>query len=167
MKKLILIRHAKSSWSSGASDDKSRPINDRGREAATNVGNWLAKNGLSPDQVISSSATRCAETWAGIAAALPDGPAPEFKDTLYMATDDQMLSILQSATGDTVALVAHNPGTAEFSRSLRRDPPPHHASFDKYPSGAVTVFEFKADSWEEVLMGTGKFIDYVEPRSLS
>jgi len=166
MKRLILIRHAKSSWSSGASSDKTRPLNERGNLAAGKVGGWLGANGYVPDEVISSSATRCAETWAGISASLPSDVSPHFEDALYMATDDQMLSILQSASGNTVALLGHNPGTAEFARNLRRDPPPHHESFDKYPSGAVTVYEFKADNWSDVQMGTGKFIAYKTPREL-
>ena len=57
MKRLILIRHAKSSWSSGASSDKTRPLNERGNLAAGKVGGWLGANGYAPDEVISSSAT--------------------------------------------------------------------------------------------------------------
>ncbi len=168
MKRLILIRHAKSSWSSGAIDDQSRPLNDRGHAAAGKVGNWLKSEGYIPDQVLSSNATRCAQTWEGIAPALVASPAEVgFYDALYLAGAEEMLATLQSATGDSVLMLGHMPGIGEFARGLRRDPAPAHDAFRKYPSGAATVLDFKADSWAEVQMGTGKFIAYTTPRVLA
>ena len=166
MKRLILIRHAKSSWSSGASGDKSRPLNDRGRAAATKVGAWLNKQGYMPDQVISSNATRCAETWDGISEILGKDATVNFEDALYLAGAGIMLSHLQSATGDVVLMLGHMPGIGEFARDLRRDPAPAHESFQKYPTGAATVLDFKADNWSDITNGTGKFVDYVAPREL-
>lgn len=166
MKQLILIRHAKSSWSSGAADDQSRPLNDRGHAAAGKVGHWLKSEGYIPDQVLSSNATRCAQTWEGIAPTLDASPEVGFYDALYLAGSEEMLATLQAATGDTVLMLGHMPGIGEFARDLRRDPPPAHDAFRKYPSGAVTVLDFKAESWGEVLMGTGKFIAYATPRTL-
>lgn len=166
MKRLILIRHAKSSWSSGASSDKARPLNDRGRAAATKVGAWLNAQGHIPDEVLSSNATRCAETWDGISQILGSAIPVRFEGGLYLAGASDMLAALHTASGDTVAILGHMPGIGAFAHDLRRDPPPAHASFQKYPTAAVTVLEFKADSWAEVQMGTGKFIDYVVPREL-
>ncbi len=166
MKRLILIRHAKSSWSSGAADDQTRPLNDRGRAAAGKVGNWLKREGYVPDQVLSSNATRCAQTWEGIAAALGASPEVSFQEALYLANAQAMLSVLQGATGNTVLMLGHMPGIGAFARDLRRDPPPAHAAFRKYPTGAVTVLDFKAERWADVQMGTGKFVTYTAPRAL-
>jgi len=166
MKRLILIRHAKSSWSSGAADDQSRPLNDRGRAAAVKVGNWLKGEGYIPDQVRSSNATRCAQTWEGIAPALGASPDVSFHEALYLAGPEAMLSALQSATGEAVLMLSHMPGIGEFARDLRRDPPPVHEAFRKYPTGAVTVLDFKVESWADVQMGSGKFVAYTAPRSL-
>jgi len=166
MKRLILIRHAKSSWSSGASADKSRPLNDRGRAAATKIGAWLNKQGYMPDQVISSSAKRCTQTWEGISELLGKDADIRFEDVLYLANAKTMLTQLQTAEGAVVLMLGHMPGIGEFSRDLRRDPPPAHETFQKYPTGAVTVLDFKMESWGDVLMGTGKFVDYIAPREL-
>jgi len=166
MKRLILIRHAKSSWSSGAADDQSRPLNERGHAAARKVGNWLKTEGYEPDQVISSNANRCAQTWEGIATAMGGSPDVSFHEDLYLAGPSAMLAALQSANGNSVLMLGHMPGIGEFARDLRRDPPPAHEAFQKYPTGAVTVLDFKVDNWSEVQMGMGKFIDYVAPRSL-
>ena len=165
MKRLILIRHAKSSWSSGAADDQSRPLNDRGRAAAGKVGNWLKDEGYMPDQVLSSNATRCAQTWEGMAPVL-GSPDVSFEAALYLAGPQAMLAALQAATGNTVFMLGHMPGIGEFARGLRRAPPPAHDAFRKYPSGAVTVLDFKADSWADVQMGMGKFVAYIAPRDL-
>jgi len=166
MKRLILIRHAKSSWSSGAADDQTRPLNDRGRAAAVKVGNWLKAEGHIPDQVLSSNAMRCAQTWEGIAPALEASPDVSFEGALYLAGPQAMLSALHSATGNTVMMFGHMPGIGEFARDLRRDPPPVHEAFRKYPTGAVTVLDFKVESWADVQMGTGKFVAYTAPRAL-
>jgi len=166
MKRLILIRHAKSSWSSGASGDKSRPLNDRGRAAAGKVGAWLKKQDYLPDEVISSNAKRCVETWDCIADIIGNSTSVRFEDSLYLAGTGTLLAQMQSASGDVALMLGHMPGIGEFARDLRRDPPPAHEDFQKYPTGAVTVLDFKADSWADVLMGTGKFVDYIAPREL-
>ena len=166
MKRLILIRHAKSSWSSGAADDQSRPLNDRGHAAAVKVGNWLKGEGYIPDQVLSSNATRCAQTWEGIAPALDANPEVSFQDALYLAGPQAMLDALHAATGNTVLMLGHMPGIGEFARDLRRDPPPAHEASRKYPTGAVTVLDFKVERWADVQMGTGKFVTYTAPRAL-
>lgn len=166
MKRLILIRHAKSSWSSDAADDKTRPLNARGRDAALKIGNWLKGEGFIPDQVLSSNASRCAQTWEGIAQTLGAAPEVKFQDALYLAGPATMLASLHAASGDTVLMLGHMPGIGEFARDLRRDPPPDHEAFRKYPTGAVTVLDFKADNWNGVQMGTGKFIAYIAPRNL-
>jgi phosphohistidine phosphatase len=166
MKRLILVRHAKSSWSNSDISDKDRPLNDRGRDAATKVGAWLAAEGLQPDQVISSSAKRCRETWDGISPALADVADVQFEDFLYLASEQEMLSVLTTASGDCVLMLGHMPGLGDFARELRRDPPPMHEMFGKYPTGAVTVLDFRIDDWADVQAATGVFHSYVTPREL-
>jgi phosphohistidine phosphatase len=166
MKRLILVRHAKSSWSNADISDKDRPLNDRGRAATTKVGGWLASEKLQPDQVISSSAQRCRETWDGIAPSLSDVQDIAFEDFLYLPTSQEMLSVLTTASGDCVLMLGHMPGIGDFARELRRDPPPMHEIFGKYPSGAVTVLDFRVDSWSEVQPATGVFHAYVTPKEL-
>lgn len=166
MKRLILIRHAKSSWSSGVADDQSRPLNDRGRGAALKVGKWLKTGGYLPDQVLSSNATRCIQTWEGMAGILACSPAVSLHDSLYLAGAAEMLARLRTATGNTVLMLAHMPGIGEFARELRRDPPPMHEAFGKYPTAAVTLLDFRIESWADVQMGTGKFIAFEVPRNM-
>ncbi len=53
--RLILMRHAKSAWPEGVADFD-RPLAPRGMEAAPLMGRWLAKQGITPDQVLVSAA---------------------------------------------------------------------------------------------------------------
>ncbi len=141
-------------------------MNERGQEAATKVGGWLAEKGYQPDQVLSSSATRCHETWDRISQNLEPVNAVQFEDYLYLATAAEMLSVLQTASGDVVLLLGHMPGLGDLARELRRDPPPMHASFQKYPTGATTVLDFRIDDWADALPGIARFEDYITPRDL-
>ncbi len=166
MKRLILVRHAKSSWSDSNLPDKDRPLNERGIAAAPKIGKWLADNGYQPDQVVASDAVRCRQTWAGISTELADVANVAFVPFLYLATDQEMLEVMQTAEGDTVLLIGHMPGIGDFARELRRDPPPLHDMFRRYPTGAATALEFRIDEWPEIQFGTGVHLDYATPKDL-
>ncbi|MBZ0130269.1 MAG: histidine phosphatase family protein [Rhodobacteraceae bacterium] len=166
MKRLILVRHAKSSWSESSLPDKDRPLNDRGHEAAPKIGRWLASKGYQPDEVISSAALRCRETWAGILGQLNPVSNVRFEDYLYLATDAEMLDTLRTASGDTVLMIGHMPGIGDLARGLRQDPPPKHSLFAKYPTGAATVLDFQIDDWAEAQFGSARFEAYVAPADL-
>ena len=117
-KRLILTRHAKSSWDDPLTPDHDRPLNERGKAAAADLGDWLASRGYVPDEVLCSDALRTRKTWSGIAPALPGTPILELKPALYHAGPDVMLAVLRHATGDTVMMIGHNPGIAEFAHRL-------------------------------------------------
>ena len=158
---LILIRHCKSDWSANQSDH-ARPLNPRGRRSAPRLGAFLAREGLVPDQILCSDAQRTRETWAGIAAELPATPPPELSRALYLAEPAAMLSAIRAASGQTVALVGHNPGIAALAWHLT-DTPPDDERFGLYPTGATTVLRF-AGPWSD--LQTGELTHFTTPRDL-
>ncbi len=158
---LILTRHAKSSWDTAGLDDHSRPLNKRGTLAAKALGNWMRQRGWLPDQVLSSSAQRTRETCAGMALDVQ----PEFLDTLYHVTANQLLRVLSGASGQTVLMLGHNPGVGEFAEGLVSEPP-DHPRFSDYPTGATTVVQFDIDGWDQMQWRRGKVVDFVVPRDL-
>lgn len=165
-KRLILIRHAKSSWDDPLMSDHARPLNQRGRAAAADIGAWLGSRGYMPDEVLVSDAVRTTETWARIASALPKAPAPRLLPTLYNAGADVMLAVLRHATGDTVAMIGHNPGMAEFAhRMVVRAP--LDPEFQSYPTGATLVAELESDDWAEAAYGMAGPLDFIAPRKLA
>lgn len=160
---LILMRHAKSSWNDPLLSDHDRSLNARGRKSALALGAWMRGTGLSPDQVLCSTAKRTRETLASLGL---DGARAEFSGKLYHAGAVQLLSALAGASGKTVLLVAHNPGIGDLAHRMVRIPPAH-PRFDDYPTGATLVARFDVKNWREVAPGTGEVLEFVVPRELT
>src|SRR5262249_52945026 len=115
MLRLMLLRHAKSSWSSPGIQDAARPLTDRGEAAARLMGGYMARHSLMPDRVLCSPARRTRETWAGIATRWPADMDVVFDQRLYAATPQVVLSVVraQDSAAHTLLVIGHNPGLQE------------------------------------------------------
>ena len=159
--RLILTRHAKSSWDDAAQPDHERPLNDRGRRSARALGDWLASRGYEPEEVLCSTAQRTRETWERVALApLEVRPALRFEPGLYHATPEQMLAILRTAAAPTVMMLGHNPGIAAFAAALPARAP-MDPDFRRFPTAATLVVDFQAESWAQIQPGQGSVLDFV------
>ncbi len=168
MKKLILMRHAKSSWADSDVTDIDRDLGERGRKAADDLGKWFEADAITPDQVILSSAKRCQETWELIAKSLTKSPKITTDAKLYMTTVEDTLDIIKAqASGDSVMILGHQPTIGLLARALRVDPAPSHEAFDKYPTGATTILELPIDDWSEITLGTAHLERYMTPKELA
>ena len=165
-KRLILTRHAKSSWDDPLMNDHDRPLNERGKMAAADLGAWLASRGYVPQEVLCSDALRTRKTWSGIAPALPGTPVLALKPALYHAGPDVMLAVLRHATADTVMMIGHNPGIAEFAQRLVARAP-LNPEFQRFPTGATLVADFAIESWEEAGWGMAAVDDFIIPREIA
>lgn len=165
MKRLILTRHAKSSWDDPTMSDHDRPLNPRGRAAAADLGGWLASRGDLPQEVLCSDALRTRQTWEGIAPALPDAPEATLKPALYHAGPDVMLAVLRHATAETVMMIGHNPGIAEFAARLVAQAPAN-AEFSRYPTGATLVVSFEIANWKDLDWHQGSVRDFIVPKEI-
>jgi phosphohistidine phosphatase len=174
---LSLLRHAKSSWDNPALDDFDRPLASRGQKAAPLIGSALAERGLRPDLIICSGAARARQTLALVLEKL-GSPTPEvvFDDGIYLAPPELLLARLRAikkgARGETpkhVMLVGHNPGMEELALMLAGSGPAHDRArmAAKFPTAAVAVFTFDADTWKAVKPGTGRLEHFLSPRQLT
>ncbi|MEM6658872.1 MAG: histidine phosphatase family protein [Pseudomonadota bacterium] len=161
-RRLIVMRHAKSSWNSPAPRDHDRPLNKRGRASAPAIAAWLTRNQWLPDEVLCSSALRTQETWqrTGLSAA-----KTRIIPALYHAEAEVMLDILSEATGATVLMLGHNPGIADFADQIAAQTPQHSRFFD-YPTGATTVLEFDIADWSDIRWHSGQVLGFAIPREL-
>lgn len=164
MKRLILIRHAKSDWSDPLLQDHDRVLNRRGRRDAPRIGAWLMQNGYLPDHALCSTAARAVETWDRVQAELPAKVNTSYLSSLYHASAHQMLEALNGATGDCVAMIGHNPGIAALAEFLA-EAPPAHPRFIDYPTAATTVFGLDGD-WTHIKPGAGRVLGFVIPADL-
>jgi len=160
--RLILIRHAKSSWADPAQDDHARPLNPRGRKDAPLLGAWLAQHGHVPDLVLCSDAARTRETLALILPALPRQPEVSYAAALYHAAPQTMLEVLQRASGGVVAMIGHNPGIAALAAGLLAQPC-QMPRFADYPTAATTIIGFHQPDWSGVVPRSGALIAFTIP----
>ncbi|MGB7243582.1 MAG: histidine phosphatase family protein [Sulfitobacter sp.] len=164
MRELILMRHAKSSWTHTGPTDHERPLNARGTRSAAALGEWLGSQDLAPDEVLSSSAQRTHDTYQGLD--LQDTIRVSWSRDLYLAGAERMMTVLKSASGNRVLMLGHNPGIADFAARLVARPP-DHTRFDDYPTGATTVIRFDVNSWSDLQWHSGDVMQFVTPRELA
>ena len=112
MKTLLVLRHAKSSWSDPALDDHERPLNKRGRRDGPRMGKLVRQSGLMPDVVISSDAVRAWLTAEAVVQAARHAGEILLDQQLYMASPADILSLLRTVreNAETVMIAGHNPG---------------------------------------------------------
>ena len=161
MLRLLLIRHAKSDWNTPETGDHDRGLNPRGRASATALGCWLRDHNYTPDTVISSTATRTAQTMEHL---LLNAPV-KFTQRLYHASPSDMFDVLKGAQGSCVLILGHNPGIASFANALL-EKPPNHTRFNDYPTCATLVADFQINDWSELQWQTGTPINFVVPRDI-
>ena len=168
--RLLLLRHAKSSWEHPGLSDHDRPLSDRGRRAARAMARTLAAEGLHLDAVLTSSALRARTTCENVLA--PLGPEPEVTVELYMASPREMLELVREQGPDVarLAVVGHNPGMENLAMALAgpgSNPKALARLRGKFPTAAMAEFEFDADGWAEVARGAGRLTRFIRPKDLA
>lgn len=172
MRQLLLLRHAKSSWDDKELPDRERPLNPRGRRAATAMREAMEKLGLVPDLVLVSTAVRTRQTLEALEP-WPETPLIEPVERLYDAEVTDLFEVLREVkeTVRSVLVVAHNPGLHELAMSLVGAHAMTFASADLrrlaegYPSGALTEFTVPGP-WFSLGEGGGRLVRFLSPRDL-
>jgi phosphohistidine phosphatase len=162
VKRLWLLRHAKSSWDDAGLDDHDRPLAPRGRKAAKRIGRWAGDNGVRPQLALCSTAVRAHAT---LELAL-DGlgmPETHVEGGLYHASALALLDRLHDVPADIVEVlvVGHNPSLHDLVCTLA---PPGPAAF---PTGALAGLRLEIDEWRDLRRGCGTLAELVLPRSLT
>ncbi|MES5823889.1 histidine phosphatase family protein [Streptomyces sp. RG80] len=157
LRRLVVLRHAKSAWPEGVPDHR-RPLAPRGRRDAPAAGRVLAEADFLPDLALCSTAVRARQTW-DLASAQWGTPPPVRHDArLYGADVPELLEVVHEvpAEVETLLLVGHNPGLEELVLHLARD------GLDdtlervrlKFPTAAVAVLAWRGTAWEALTSGT-------------
>src|SRR5712671_4835834 len=98
MRRLMLLRHAKSDRSTPGMRDHDRPLNARGRETAPRIGAYMASHALIPDLVICSTATRARETWDLVATALGRSPKVRYDERIYQNDPGVLIELVRTVS---------------------------------------------------------------------
>jgi phosphohistidine phosphatase len=168
VKRLFLLRHAKSAWDDPTLRDRDRPLAPRGRKAAKRVGKWARRHDVRPQLVVCSSAVRARKTLERVLPGLGE-PAVWFEVTLYAAAVETLLARVRAlpAEVEEAMLVGHNPGLMDLALLLSAPGPNRKRARSNVPTGALVVLEIEAESWANVEPGTAEITRFVVPRDLT
>jgi len=170
MKRLTLLRHAKSGDDGTVARDFDRPLNAKGRRAARAIGRHMRDQALHFDAVLASPATRVAETLLEVETGYGSTINPQWERRIYLATPDELLEVVHAAPDsvDSLLVVGHNPGLEQLVLMLV----PHGADGArgevaiKYPTASLVELAFSVDHWAQIEEGRGVLVRFVRPRDL-
>jgi len=145
MKKLLLMRHAKSSWKDSDVEDHERPLKKRGKHDAERMGKYLQSKKLVPDVIISSTALRAQETADYLLKKLKYKNKVYYSKNLYMAEPINILDAIEEFADDkkTVMIIGHNPGLEAFLQIVTRQ-------VESLPTGSVAYIKIKSKHWKDI-----------------
>ena len=172
MRRLMLLRHAKTETDAPSGRDQDRRLDDRGRSDAVEIGGWIAAHPPFPDLVMVSPAVRAHQTWDIAWQAMKDfgaEPRIELLPELYGAGPSQLLQIVREASvadPRRLMLVGHNPGMHELALALggSGNHVGRKALADNLPTSGLAVFDFVVDDWTVVAFRRGRLVQFVSPK---
>lgn len=167
MKTLLLMRHAKSSWKDLFCPDHDRPLSKRGKRATKAMGRWLAEQGLNPDSVLLSSATRVVQTWDGLRPYLKNPPPVEVHKNLFMTNPDYLLAHIRNTDKSvkTLLVINHDPTMSQLTAALAQSPLPDDCAraLQKFQTAAIARFEMHG-KWTSLSQSKLRFVQFVKPK---
>jgi len=174
MRRLMLLRHAKTENDAPSGRDQDRRLDDRGRSDAAEIGGWIGRHPPFPDLVLVSAAIRTQQTWEIAREAMKHQvpqPQVEVQPELYGADPSQLLEAIRAASATDarrLMLVGHNPGMHELALALAGggDAAGRKALADNLPTSALAVFDFAIDDWTDVAFRRGELVSFVTPKLL-
>ncbi|ANW03403.1 SixA phosphatase family protein [Bradyrhizobium icense] len=178
MRRLMLLRHAKTEHDAPSGHDQDRRLDERGRMDAAAIGTWIGHHPPFPDAVLVSTAVRAQQTWEIARDAIKDAvrerpprPRVELLDELYGAEPTQLLRIIRMAEVSDPArlmLIGHNPGMHELALMLAGsgDAMAKKGLEDNLPTAGLAILDFPTDDWSEVAFRRGKLVRFTSPKLL-
>ena len=170
MKKIAVLRHAKSSWDQQQLEDFDRPLSERGRKAAKRMGRALEHRGFEFDLVLASTAARVRETIDAVKEKFELEAPVVYEPRIYLADEGLLLAIVRELSESVrrPLIVGHNPGLERLLVELTRDDEDHlrERIAHKFPTGAFALVELPAHRWSEIDCGSGKIVELIVPKDL-
>ena len=166
MKRLFLLRHAKSSWADRSLDDHERPLASRGCRASEVIAEHLRRERIAPSLVLSSSARRTRETFERIAPSL-EAAEVSIERGLYRASWGQLLDRLREVPEDvdSVMLIGHQPAIQELALELAGDGTELERVRGKFPTAALATLTFTG-TWAALGPRAARLDAFVRPKEL-
>jgi len=166
---LILMRHAKSDWDTGAGSDFDRPLSRRGIRDAGLMGQWLNKTAQLPELVIASPALRARQT----VECLSETAGLEVEKTVWEKSiyNSGMRNLLDIAKQyfdryQTLMLVGHNPAMEELLHYLSDTDVPATAAGKIMTTANIALFSLNRDDEDYLQAGSGTLLAFARPKEI-
>lgn len=171
MKRLTLLRHAKSDWDDPVERDFDRPLNRRGEKAALLVGQFARNRKMKFDRLVASPATRVVQTLDTFLDGYGNPLEPHWDRRIYLASVATLMDVIRDLpdTADNVIMAGHNPGLEELILELVPDDGASPLREDvevKFPTASLAVMDLAIDHWAEVRQDTATLVSFTRPRDL-
>jgi len=170
MKRLTILRHAKSSWKDRELNDFDRPLNARGRKAARLVGQEMTKRGMHFDSVLASPAIRVRETIDGVTEGHPLPSPIRFEPRIYEARVSELMELIGTLPDEanSALLVCHNTSAERLVLKLAKDDEKRlrNRVEEKFPTAALAAIDLPIDRWSEVQPDSGALVELIYPADL-
>ncbi|MEJ7932963.1 histidine phosphatase family protein [Sphingobium sp. AN558] len=171
MKRLTLLRHAKSDWDDPVARDFDRPLNQRGEKAARLIGQFARARQMHFDLAIASPAVRVVETLNHFYAGYGTILQPRWDRRIYLASVATLMDILRDLpdSADTIFVAGHNPGLEELVLDLVPDDGASQLREDvevKFPTASLAVLDLTIDRWSDVAENSATLVGFTRPRDL-
>jgi phosphohistidine phosphatase len=168
MKTLYVLRHAKSDWGDSSLRDFDRPLNARGKKAASAIGKELRKRKIRPDLVLASPAVRARQTIEGVEKAYGSAFNVEDEPRIYGAEPETLIGLIRGAPDDfdRLLIVGHNPGLQDLVLKLSGPGELYDEAAEKFPTAALAEIRFDTESWDGIASREGTLECLLRPRGL-
>jgi len=170
MRRLMLLRHAKTERAESGVRDRERKLMKRGRDDASTIGAYMAQHGLIPDLAVVSPAVRAQQTWTFVAAMLPEAPRMVTEDRIYDANSETLADVIAATrNARSLIIVGHNPSLHDLALQLSASGDGHARErvSENLPTSGLVVIEFPFDDWSLVRPRTGLLTRFVSPRLIA
>jgi len=170
MRRLMLLRHAKTERAESGERDRDRKLTKRGRNDAPVIGTYMAQHSLVPDLALVSTAIRAQETWALVAPCFAKPPRMFTEERIYNASVAQLANVISEArTTKTLLVVGHNPSFHELAVQLAAsgDASLREQLNEGLPTSGLVVIDLPIDDWSILSPRAGRLECFVTPRLLA
>ncbi len=170
MRRLILLRHAKTERDAPSGRDFDRRLDELGTHDARDIGQWLARNNYTPDLAWVSLAHRAQQTWEILQKSFPKSRAEHLEELYSTDAGDLLTTIRTAGIADpkVLMIVAHNPALHELALALisAGGTTGLRALAANLPTAGVVVIDFASDDWDDVGFRKGALECFASPKLL-
>jgi len=164
MKQLLIMRHAKSDWSTDTKEDIDRPLNRRGKNDAPLMGEEILKRNVIPELILSSPANRARQTVDLFARSCGFSKEVQLIDEFYPGDMKSILKHIKNVPDqiNRLMIIGHNPVfellASNFISNKEAD--------ISMPTACIVAVSAEIDQWKDLELHNNKLNWIITPKQV-